>query len=155
FLPQLGSTVKNALIVAGGVSLVLGGAAVWLRRDSLTRRRAAKTAPGKRSGQSAALMGGGIAGVELVTAFPYFAAIGIIVGSSASTPGKVFLLGVYNVAYILPLIGITVVCLVMGPRASAFLNRIRDRALTHWPVVVAPLAVVLGAAMTVFGAVRL
>jgi hypothetical protein len=43
----------------------------------------------------------------------------------------------------------------MGPRASTLLNRIRDRALTHWPVVVAPLAVVLGVAMTVFGAVRL
>jgi hypothetical protein len=100
FLPSLSSTVKNALITAGGVSLVLGGAGVWWRRESLTKRRAAKTEPGKRSGQSAALMGAGIAGVELVTAFPYFAAIGIIVGSSASTPGKVFLLGVYNVAYI-------------------------------------------------------
>ena len=68
---------------------------------------------------------------------------------------KVVLLGIYNVAYVLPLIGISVVCLVMGPRASGFLNRIRERALTRWPVVVAPLAVVLGVAITAFGLVRL
>lgn len=154
-LPTLSAEVKYALIVAGGVSLGLGGIAIWVKREALADRRSPKTEGHKTQGQSAVLMGAGIAGVELFTAFPYFAAITIIVGSSASTPGKVLLLGIYNVVYILPLIAISIVCAAMGRRASRFLNRIRDGVLTRWPVVVAPLAVVLGLGMTAFGVLRL
>ncbi|MBS1887599.1 MAG: GAP family protein [Actinobacteria bacterium] len=159
-LPTLSSEIKYALITAGGVSLGLGGAAIWFKREALAghRRRRARNGKAqelKGQGQSAVLMGGGIAGVELLTAFPYFAAIGIIVGSNASTPGKVVLLGIYNLVYVLPLIGISIVCAAMGPRASGFLNRIRDGALNRWPVVVAPLAVVLGFGLTVFGVLHL
>jgi cytochrome c biogenesis protein CcdA len=154
-LPTLSSEVKNALITAGGVSLLLGGIAVWTKRSSLSRRQSRARDRKVDQSRPAALLGGGIAGVELLTAFPYFAAIGIIVGSGSSLPGKVVLLGIYNVAYVLPLIAISVVCAVMGPRASGLLNRIRDAALRRWPVVVAPLAFVLGLALTVLGTVRL
>ncbi len=154
-LPRLSAEVKYALIVAGGVSLALGGLAIWVKRDALTFRRSPKTKRKKNHGQSAVLTGAGIAGVELVTAFPYFAAISIIVGSSASSPAKVLLLGIYNLVYVLPLIGISIICAVMGPGASGFLNRIRDRVMTRWPVVVAPLAVVLGVGLTAFGVLRL
>lgn len=154
-LPRLSDEVKYALIIAGGVSLGLGGAAIWVKRDALTRRRTSGKSENRRQSGSAVVMGAGIAGVELLTAFPYFAAITIIVGSSVSSPEKLVLLGIYNVAYILPLIAISVVCLAMGPRASGYLNRIRDRALDRWPIVVAPLAGVLGIAMTAFGLVRL
>ncbi len=153
-LPKLSSEVKYALITAGGVSLGLGGIGIWMKRGVLADR-SPKAKPNRSGGQSAVLIGAGIAGVELLTAFPYFAAITIIVGSSASTPGKVFLLGIYNLAYVLPLIGISIVCAVMGPRASGFLNRIRDEVLNRWPVVVAPLAVVLGIGLTAFGTLRL
>lgn len=153
-LPRLGSAVKYGLIVAGGVSLGLGGIAIWVRRDALAGR-AQKTTGGKGQGQSAVLLGAGLAGVELLTAFPYFAVITIIVGSDASAPGKVLVLGIYNLVYILPLIGIAIVCAVMGPGASRFLNRIRDGVLTRWPVVVAPLAVVLGIGLTAFGVLAL
>jgi cytochrome c biogenesis protein CcdA len=154
-LPRLSSDVKYALIIAGGVSLGLGGMAIWAKRAALTRRRSWQTEESLRLGGSAVVMGGGIAGVELLTAFPYFAAITIIVGSSASAPAKFVLLGIYNLVYILPLIGISVVCLAMGPRAAGFLNRTRDRALDRWPFFVAPLAVVLGVGMSAFGLVRL
>lgn len=154
-LPRLSSDVKYALITAGGVSLVLGGAGIWLKREALTRRRSSSTKQSGRQDGSAALMGSGIAGVELLTAFPYFATITIIVGSSASGPGKLVLLGIYNVVYILPLIAISIVCLAMGPRASEFLNRIRDSVLTRWPIIVAPLAVVLGIGMSALGLIRL
>ncbi|MBS1880301.1 MAG: GAP family protein [Actinobacteria bacterium] len=155
FLPKLSSDVKYALITAGGVSLGLGGIAIWVKRKALADRRSTRAKTDKAHGQSAVLMGAGIAGVELLTAFPYFAAISIIVGSNASSPGKVFLLGIYNLVYALPLIGISVVCAVMGPGASGFLNRIRNAALTRWPVVVAPLAVALGLGLTAFGVLRL
>jgi hypothetical protein len=153
-LPRLGTAVKFSLIVAGGVSLTLGGIAIWVKREALADR-APKTKGGKGQGQSAVLLGGGIAGVELLTAFPYFAAITIIAGSDASAPGKVVLLGIYNLVYVLPLIGITIVCAVMGAGATGFLNRVRDGAMSRWPVVVAPLAVVLGIGLIGFGVLRL
>jgi cytochrome c biogenesis protein CcdA len=153
-LPKLSSDVKYALIVAGGVSLLVGGGAIWVKREALAERRPSSHEE-KAQGQSALLMGAGIAGVELLTAFPYFAAIGIIVGSSASAPGKAILLGIYNLVYVLPLIAISIVCAAMGPRASGFLNRTRDRVLTRWPLVVSPLAIALGLATTAFGVLRL
>lgn len=154
-LPELSPKVKYWLIVAGGVSLALGGVAIWVKRRALAGRR---RAPAKRSagaGQSAVVMGAGFAGVELLTAFPYFAAISIIVGSGVSSPEKVFLLGVYNLAYVLPLIGIAIVCAVMGPGAAGFLGRIRDSVLGRWPVVVAPLAAAIGVGLIAFGVLRL
>lgn len=152
-LPKLSAEVKYWLIVAGGISLGLGGVAIWFKRRALADRQQPKRSG--RAGQSAVVMGAGIAGVELLTAFPYFAAISIIVGSGASSPGKVFLLGIYSLVYVLPLIGIAIACALMGPRAAKFLNRIRNRVLNRWPVVVAPLAVAVGLGLTAFGVLRL
>ena len=153
-LPKPSAEVKYGLIVAGGVSLSLGGVAVWVKRQVLADRQQPKTKSG-HAGQSAVVMGAGIAGVELLTAFPYFAAISIIVGSGVSSPEKVFLLGVYNLVYVLPLIGIAIVCAVMGPGAAGFLSRIRDGVSSRWPIVVAPLAVAVGLGLTAFGVLRL
>jgi Sap, sulfolipid-1-addressing protein len=154
-LPKLSAEVKYGLIVAGGVSLSLGGMAIWAKRQVLADRQQPKTKRSGSAGQSAVVMGAGIAGVELLTAFPYFAAISIIVGSGVSSPEKLFLLGVYNLVYVLPLIGIAIVCAVMGPGAAGFLSRIRDSVLSRWPVVVAPLAVAVGLGLTAFGVLRL
>jgi hypothetical protein len=55
----------------------------------------------------------------LVTAFPYFAAIGIVAGSGASSPEKIFLVGLCNVVYVPPLIGIAIACAVMGADSLA------------------------------------
>ncbi len=154
-LPKLSTEVKYGLIVGGGVSLSLGGVAVWAKRQTLAERQQPKTKRHSSAGQSAVVMGAGIAGVELLTAFPYFAAISIIVGSGVSPPEKLILLGVYNLVYVLPLIGVAVVCAVMGPGASEFLSRVRDGVLSHWPIVVAPLAFAVGLGLTAFGILRL
>ena len=45
------------------------------------------------------LVGSGIAALEVLTAFPYFAAIALIVGSSTSGSAKLFLLVLYCVVY--------------------------------------------------------
>jgi Sap, sulfolipid-1-addressing protein len=154
-LPKLSAEVKYGLIVAGGVSLSLGGVGIWAKRQVLAERQQPKTKRRGSAGQSAVIMGAGIAGVELITAFPYFAAISIIVGSGVSSPEKLILLGVYNFVYVLPLIGVAIVCAVMGPGATGFLSRIRDRVLSRWPVVVAPLAFAVGIGLTAFGVLRL
>ena len=80
-------------------------------------------------GGSALVMGAGIAGIEFLTAFPYFAAIAMIVGASVGGASKVALLVLYNLVYVLPLIVIVVLCAVMGERAGQVLTPVGDWGL--------------------------
>jgi hypothetical protein len=153
-VPKPGRTVKYALITAAGIVLVLGGVAVWIRRHSLASSDAEHQPPPKAPG-SPVLVGAGITSLELLTAFPYFAAIGLIVGSSTSDSGKLFLLILYCVVYTGPLIAIAVVCAVMGKRAESVLDPPMAWLLAHWPRLVAPLAAVLGVGLTAYGIVQL
>ena len=152
-VPKPGSTVKYGLIAFAGIVLVFGGAVVWIRRKGLvsTKERDGQAEPHR----PAALMGAGIAGLELLTAFPYFAAIAMIAGSGVSDVGKLSLLVLYCVIYTLPLIAIAVVIAIMGERAERFLRPVGDWLSAHWPVVVAPLTAAFGIGVLAFGIVQL
>jgi cytochrome c biogenesis protein CcdA len=153
-LPKLSRTAKYDVITAVGVLVMCGAAVLWWRRDALASEpSAARREPGE--GGSAVLLGAGIAGVELLTAFPYFAAIAMVLGASVSAAGKVFLLVLYNLIYVLPLIAIVVVRAIMGEKGAELLVPVSDWIETHWPVVAAPIAAVVGAALTVYGIVQL
>jgi hypothetical protein len=151
-VPKPGPTVKYALITAAGAALVLGGTGILIRRKALTgsRRDEAHTSHG-----SAVALGAGLAGLELLTAFPYFAAIALIIGSGVSDASKLFLLLLYCVVYALPLIAIAVVLVVRGERAEATLRPVGDWLFGHWPVVVGPLTLAIGVAVLAFGVVQL
>ncbi len=153
-LPKPGRTLKYSLIIAAGCVLALGGVVIWIRRKTL-----AGHAPSAESSSSshgpAAIVGAGVAGVELLTAFPYFAAIALIVGSSVSVPEKVLLIFLYCVVYTLPLIAIAAVCVIKRERAEALLRPTVEWLFQRWPVVVAPLAACLGAGLIIYGVVRL
>jgi cytochrome c biogenesis protein CcdA len=153
-LPKLSRTAKYDVIIAVGVLVMLGGGVIWWRRDALVSEPS-NSHRDPSEGGSAVLLGAGIAGVELLTAFPYFAAIAMVIGSSVSAPGKVFLLVLYNVIYVLPLIAIVVVRAIMGQKGSEMLVPISGWIETHWPAVAAPIAGVAGAALTVYGIVQL
>jgi hypothetical protein len=153
-LPKPGATVKYTLFTVAGVVLVVGGTVVWVRRRTLGHAEPSDDAA-HRSHGSPILLGGGIAGLELLTAFPYFAAIAMIVGSSASTAGKAWLLVLYCVVYTLPLIAIAVVCLILGDRAEAALRPVVQWMFIRWPMIVGPLAAVIGVGLTAYGIVRL
>jgi cytochrome c biogenesis protein CcdA len=151
-VPKPSHMLKYTIETAVGVLLVVGGAVVWWRRGAL----AGEPSRGHEArGGSAVLLGVGVAGIELLTAVPYFAAIAIIVGSSVSTGAKLSLLVLYNVIYLLPLIAIVALCFLMGERAGLVLAPVGDWIATHWPTVVAPLAVVVGVALMAYGVVRL
>jgi cytochrome c biogenesis protein CcdA len=152
-LPKVGPTVKYALIAAAGVVLTTGGAIVWFRRDALAGSQAPETRI--RSHGSSALIGAGIAGVELLTAFPYFAAIALIVGSDVSHAGKLSLLVLYCVIYALPLIAIAVAFAIMGERAERVMKPVGDWLLVHWPLIIGPMTAVIGVIVLVFGIVEL
>ena len=151
-VPKPGRTVKYGLITAAGAVLMIGGAVVWIRRRSLV---SAEASDDRHESHQPALMGAGIAGLELLTAFPYFAAIAMIVGSGVSDAGKLFLLTLYCVIYTLPLIAIAVLIAVMGKRAERILGPVGDWLSAHWPVVVAPLTAAFGIGVLAFGIVQL
>ena len=152
-VPKPGRTVKYALIVFAGIVLVVGGAVVWIRRSTLVSTKQSDDQPQRH--RPAALMGAGIAGVELLTAFPYFAAIAMIVGSGVSDVGKLSLLVLYCVIYTLPLIAIAVVIAIMGERAERILRPAGGWLSAHWPVVVAPLTAAFGIGVLAFGIAQL
>lgn len=152
FLNEPGSVVKYAVFIVAGVALTAGGAFVLIRRGALT---VPKGTGGHRSYGSAALIGASLAGLELLTAFPYFAAITLIVGSGVSAPGKLFLLLLYSVVYSLPLIAIAVTFAVLGDRAEAMVRPLGGWLVAHWPLVVGPLALAIGLGLVAHGIVEL
>ena len=152
-VPKPGATVKYALIAAAGFLLTVGGTVVWIRRRSLASSDSA--ADRRTLHGSPALIGAGIAGLELLTAFPYFAAIALIVGSGVSITGKLSLLVLYCVIYTLPLIVIAAVVAVMGKRAESTLQPLGDWLYAHWPSIVGPLTAAIGIAVLAFGIVQL
>jgi hypothetical protein len=53
------------------------------------------------------------------------------------------------------LLAIVATCFVMGRRAGEVLVPIGDWINTHWPIVVAPLAIVVGASVMAYGIAQL
>jgi hypothetical protein len=152
-LPKPGPTVKYALEAAAGLVLIAAGTLVWIRREALASADPAEDR--RKAHGSPWLIGAGIAGAELLTAFPYFAAIALIVGSGVSDPAKLFLVGLYCVVYTLPLIAIAVLVAVMGGRAERILAPVGDWLFAHWPLIVGPLTGAIGVALLVFAVVQL
>ncbi|MBV9002446.1 MAG: GAP family protein [Solirubrobacterales bacterium] len=152
-VPKPGATTKYALITAAGLVLVVGGAAVWIRRRALVSAEA--SGDRREPHRPASLMGAGIAGLELMTAFPYFAAIALIVSSGVSNVGKLSLLVLYCVIYTLPLIAIALAIALMGERAERILRPLGDWLSAHWPAIVAPLTATFGVGVLTLGIVQL
>ena len=152
-LPKPGTTVKYALITTAGLVLTVAGIGVWIRRNALANTQRAEDHA--RFHGSAGLMGAGIGGLELLTAFPYFAAIALIVGSGVSDGGKLLLLLLYCMVYGLPLIAIAGAFAVMGERAEGVVRPVGDWLFAHWPLIVGPITAAIGVAVLVFGVVEL
>lgn len=152
-VPKPNATVKYGLITAAGFVMVLGAVIIVVRRKSLAASAPAHHRQGTHG--SPVLTGAGLAGVELLTAFPYFAAIALIVGSGVSNAGKLSLVVLYCVIYTLPLIAIALAFAVMGDRAERVLRPAGDWLTTHWPLVVGPVTAVIGAGVLAFGITQL
>ena len=154
-LPKLSHQVKWDVLTCVGVLMVAAGVAIWLRRHQLGASEPPSKHAHHGSGSSAALAGAGIAGVEILTAFPYFGAIALIVGASVSGTSKVALLVLYCVVYVLPLIAIVVACGVLNAQQRQRIAPVGDWIAMRWPIVAAPLVMLVGIALSIYGVVQL
>jgi cytochrome c biogenesis protein CcdA len=132
-----GDRTRIAEVVAGAVALAVA-AWLWTRPAEKIARRV----PEDLSPLRAFLLAAGITLVDLPTALPYFGAILLIVAADVSDASRIILLVIFNVAYVAPLLAITILVAVLGKRVSGLLERVRDM-VTRWSARI--LALITGA----------
>jgi cytochrome c biogenesis protein CcdA len=143
-----GHEARHLIEVGAGVAMLVAASMLWRHRRLLALRDPPDFDP---QGKSSAVLGATITAIELPTAFPYFAAIAAVVGSGVGVTRQLFLLLVFNLCFVLPLIGIVATLAFAGPRAELALARGRGSLQAHWPVIVAGLALVAGAFVILLG----
>jgi cytochrome c biogenesis protein CcdA len=147
-IPHPGRHVAHIAEIVAGVTMLVVAAVLWRHRETLAARKAPELDPHGRSGF---VLGATITAVELPTAFPYFAAIAAIVGSGFDPARQVFLLVLFNVCFVLPLLGIAGTLAFGGNQAERLLTVGRNFLERHWPIVLAGLALVAGVFVVLLG----
>ncbi len=142
-IPHLGPLAKQLFEIGAAVVLAVLAWILWIHRHRVAGGMS-REPPGGAMG--AAGLGAGIILAELPTAFPYFAALAAIIGSSAGLAGKLELVVLFNVAFVLPLLVIVGVRAFAGPRSEALLALTRG-ALERYAGVILPFVVGLIAAV--------
>ncbi len=145
-------TIRYAAEIVAGVTLLVGAWGLWRRRHRLV----ARGLPAAGSSRSSSLvLGASITAAELPTAFPYFAAIAALVGSGLGVVQVFLLLVIFNLCFILPLIGILAVLLVAGDHADETLAAGRRFLERRWPHLLVGLITLVGCVAILFGATGL
>jgi cytochrome c biogenesis protein CcdA len=148
-IPHPGRHVAYILEVVAGVAMLTAAMFLWRHRHRLAEREL-KT-DFVTEGRSSAILGATITAVELPTAFPYFAAIAAIVGSDVDVLRQVFLLFLFNVCFVAPLLVIIAVLTFAGDDAERVLTIGRQKLEARWPVVLAGVALFAGVFVTLLG----
>jgi cytochrome c biogenesis protein CcdA len=147
-VPHGHRTARHIAEIVAGCLLIIGAVIVWRRRERIVRRGL----PQARRGRSSALLGATITAVELPTAFPYFAAIAAVVGAGLDVVQEFGLLLIFNVCFVLPLVGILITLTVAGERSQKVLGVGRRFLERRWPEVLAGLIMLVGVAAVLVGA---
>jgi cytochrome c biogenesis protein CcdA len=147
-LPHPRHHIADIVELAVGVAMIGAAAFLWRHRDRLSERDPPDFDP---HGRSSWVLGASITAIELPTAFPYFAAIAAIVGSDLGPVRDLVLLFVFNVCFVLPLLGILGVLTFGGDQSDRWLNAARAFLQRHWPSVLAGLALVAGVFVALIG----
>jgi cytochrome c biogenesis protein CcdA len=121
-LPRPGDEVRVLLELCVGIALFGLAAVLWLGRSRVARQ---VTKNQGRVDRSSFVVGMGIVIVELPTAFPYFAAIALMIGSGKDIPIQVGLLLTFNLVFIAPLLAIVIVRSLTGENGREWLERLR------------------------------
>ncbi|HWE59659.1 MAG TPA: GAP family protein [Solirubrobacteraceae bacterium] len=140
-VPRPDLLVRHLLEVLAGVVLLAVAALLWVHRNRLGRKQLPSFSSQGRAGW---LLGATIMAVELPTAFPYFAALAAVVAWPGNIAGKVFLILLFNICFVLPQLAMLAMLWVAGERAEIVLVRVSAFLQRRWPVLLALVAVVAG-----------
>jgi len=151
-LPHPHAHVRYTLEIIAGGAMLIAAMFLWSHRDRLADREPPSFNP---RGRSSLVLGATITAIELPTAFPYFAAIAAIVGSGFDLARQLFLLLLFNVCFVLPLVGIVATLAFGGENAERLIATSRSFLQRHWPIVVAGLALLAGIIVVLLGATGL
>jgi cytochrome c biogenesis protein CcdA len=121
-----GTRTRIAEIAVGAGALAVAAFIATREPESVS-----KHVPTQLTPVTSFLLGAGVTVVDLPTALMYFGAIGLVVNSGLRVVQQIALLAIFNIAYILPLIAITILTAMLGGRAERALARARE-LITRW-----------------------
>jgi cytochrome c biogenesis protein CcdA len=148
FLPHPHHHVTYAIEVGVGVAMVGVAGMLWRYRRRLSQREPPDFDP---HGRSSWVLGASITAVELPTAFPYFAALAAIVGADLDVVRDLILLVLFNVCFVLPLLGIVATLTFLPGSSDRLISIGRDFLQRHWPAVLAGVALIAGVFVILLG----
>jgi cytochrome c biogenesis protein CcdA len=151
-LPHPGRRETHLLELALGGLALAAAAVLWLVRERIGRRIGRFRG---RRGRSSFALGAAIMAVELPTAFPQFAVIAALLGSSLDLGGRLLLVVVFNLAFVAPLLAIAAVRRLTGPRADGPLGAARAWVERHGATLVIAATAALAVALLTVGGVGL
>jgi cytochrome c biogenesis protein CcdA len=147
-LPHPRHHIADIVEIAVGAAMIAAAAILWRHRARLSLRDPPDFDP---QGKSSWFLGASITAVELPTAFPYFAAIAAIVGSGHGPVRVMFLLLLFNLCFIWPLLAIIAILTFAPNKSDRVLSDARRFLQKNWPTVLAGLALVAGAFVVTLG----
>lgn len=147
-LPHPRHHITDIVEIAVGVAMLAVSGMLWRHRHRLAERNPPDFDPHGRSGW---VLGASITAVEFPTAFPYFAALAAILGSDVDFVGGLVLLLLFNLCFILPLLGIVGTLTFAPHRSDRLIATGRDFLQRHWPAVLATVALIAGLFVVALG----
>ncbi|HUO74794.1 MAG TPA: GAP family protein [Solirubrobacteraceae bacterium] len=147
-VPKPDAEDRHVLEVIAGVVMLVVAALLWRHREDLADRELPDLGADTKS---SAILGATITAVELPTAFPYFAVIAAIVGSGLGTAHQLVLLVIFNICFVLPLVGIVCTLTFAGSHAEHMLSVGRNFLQRHWPKLLAGLMLLAGLFVVLLG----
>ncbi len=148
-VPKPSLVVVHLLEVLAGVALLVVAALLWVHRDRLGRKQLPTFSS---KGRASWLLGATITAVELPTAFPYFAALAVVVSAPIDIPRKLLLILLFNICFVMPQLVMLAALTVAGDRAEVQLMRVSAFLQRRWPVLLAVVALIGGVITIVLGA---
>lgn len=144
-VPKPGREDRHLLELGLGIGLLVLAMGLWWARG----RVASHVADNRdRVDRSSVLVGGGIMLIELPTAVPYFAVIAAIIASGNHPLTQTGFLGIFNAAFIAPLLAILLVRWLANDSGERMLERLRGQLEQRMSVIIP--ALVLLIAVVVF-----
>jgi len=148
-VPHPGRKALHLLELGLGGALLVLAAGLWSARQRVASHVAENR---DRVDRSSFLVGSGIMLVELPTAVPYFAVIAAIVASGDHALTQIGLLGIFNAAFIAPLVAMLLVRALANERGGRMLERLRGQLERRMAVIIPALVLLIAVVLVAVGA---